>query len=52
MLPMIQKLLTKRLGNRQEILDYYAIGQSTPGIISVNTATFIGYKRKGIWGLL
>lgn len=31
-------------------MDYYAIGQCTPGIIAINTATFVGYKRKGIPG--
>ena len=31
-------------------MDYYAIGQCTPGVIAVNTATFIGHKRKGIAG--
>ena len=31
----------------EELLDFYAIGQSTPGIIAVNTATFIGYKTAG-----
>ena len=31
-------------------MDYFAIGQCTPGIIAVNTATFIGYKRKGVFG--
>ena len=31
-------------------MDYFAIGQCTPGIIAVNTATFIGYKRKGVLG--
>ena len=31
-------------------MDYFAIGQCTPGIIAVNTATFIGHKRKGIIG--
>ena len=30
--------------------DYYAIGQCTPGVIAVNTATFIGYKEKGALG--
>ena len=30
--------------------DYYAIGQCTPGIIAVNTATFVGYKTKGVLG--
>ena len=34
----------------KEILDYYAVGQCTPGVIAVNTATFIGYKLKGIIG--
>lgn len=33
-----------------KLLDYYAIGQCTPGIIAVNVATFIGYKRKGKLG--
>ena len=31
-------------------MDYYAIGQCTPGIIAVNTATFVGQKQKGILG--
>jgi chromate transporter len=31
-------------------MDYFAIGQCTPGIIAVNTATFVGYKTKGIAG--
>lgn len=34
----------------EEVMDYYAIGQCTPGIIAVNTSTFIGYKLKGILG--
>jgi chromate transporter len=28
-------------------MDYYAVGQCTPGVIAVNTATFIGYKVAG-----
>ena len=31
-------------------MDYYAVGQCTPGVIEVNTATFIGYRLKGIAG--
>ena len=31
-------------------MDYYAIGQCTPGVIAVNTSTFIGYKTHGILG--
>lgn len=52
MLPAIQKefVENKKWATNEEIIDYYAIGQCTPGIIAVNTATFIGYKRKGIIG--
>lgn len=52
MLPAIQKEFVedRKWATDEEILDYYAIGQCTPGIIAVNTATFIGYKRKGIIG--
>jgi chromate transporter len=54
MLPMMQKEIVEKRNwaTDQEMLDYYAIGQSTPGIIAVNTATFIGYKRKGIIGAI
>ena len=31
-------------------MDYFAIGQCTPGIIAVNTATFVGQKQAGILG--
>ena len=34
----------------EEITDYYAIGQCTPGAIAVNVSTFIGYKIKGVLG--
>ena len=52
MLPIIQEeIVNKRnWATDEEILDYYAIGQSTPGIIAVNTATFIGYNQLGIIG--
>ena len=51
-LPILQKELVdkKKWITNEEIADYYAISQCTPGIISVNTATFIGYKQKGIIG--
>lgn len=54
MLPIIQEeIVEKRNWAREdEIIDYYAIGQCTPGIIAVNTATFIGYKKKGIVGAI
>lgn len=52
MLPMIQKEIVEKhaWATNDEIVDYYAIGQITPGVIAVNTATFIGYKIKGIIG--
>lgn len=52
MLPMLEReLVTKRnYVSMEEIMDYFAVGQCTPGIIAVNTATFIGFKRKGVLG--
>lgn len=52
MLPMLKYELVekKKWVTEEEILDYYAVGQCTPGIIAVNVATFVGYKRKGIIG--
>ena len=52
MLPMLQKEVVDKYhwATEDEIMDYYAIGQCTPGIIAVNTATFIGYKTAGIPG--
>ena len=52
MLPIIQRGVVekKAWATEEEILNYYAIGQCTPGVIAVNTATFIGNKRKGIPG--
>lgn len=52
LLPILQRELVQNRGwaTDEEIVDYFAIGQCTPGIISVNTATFIGYKRHGVAG--
>ena len=52
MIPLMEKELInkKRWINDEELLDYYAVGQSTPGIIAVNVATFVGYKQAGIIG--
>lgn len=54
MLPMLKHELVekKKWILEDELLDYYAIGQCTPGIIAVNVATFIGYKKKGIVGAI
>lgn len=52
MLPVIQKELVEKRGwaTDEELMDYLAIGQCTPGLIAINTATFIGEKRKGVIG--
>lgn len=52
MMPMLQKeLIDKRHWiTEDELLDYYAVGQSTPGIVAVNVSTFVGYKQLGILG--
>ncbi|MBQ0000146.1 MAG: chromate transporter [Clostridiales bacterium] len=52
MLPILQREVVekKNWATEEELMDYYAIGQCTPGIIAVNTATFIGYRYMGILG--
>lgn len=54
MLPIIQREIVEKRNwaTNEEIIDYYAIGQCTPGIIAINTSTFIGYNRKGIVGAI
>ena len=54
MLPMLEKEIVnnKHWATEEELMDYYAIGQCTPGIIAINTATFIGYKVKGVPGAI
>ncbi len=46
MLPIIQREIVERRGyvTNEEVMDYYAIAQCTPGVIAVNTATFVGNK--------
>ena len=52
MLPMLQREVVenKHWATEEELMDYFAIGQCTPGIIAVNTATFVGQKHKGFFG--
>lgn len=52
MLPILQRDIVQKnkWATDDELMDYFAIGQCTPGIIAVNTATFIGHKLKGISG--
>ena len=48
MLPMLEKEIVNKnkWATMEEISNFFAIGQCTPGIIAVNTATFVGYKQK------
>lgn len=52
MLPILQREIVEKnhWATEEELMDYFAIGQCTPGVIAVNTATFIGQKLRGIWG--
>ena len=52
MLPILQREVVenKHWATEEEIADYFAIGQCTPGVIAVNTATFIGKKYAGNLG--
>lgn len=52
MLPLLEEDLNKKRGwvTTEELMDYFAIGQCTPGVIALNVSTFIGNKRKGIPG--
>ncbi len=54
MLPILQREVVENKGwaTEEELMDYFAIGQCTPGVIAVNTATFIGQKFKGFWGAI
>lgn len=52
MLPALQREVVekRRWATDEEVMDWYAIGQCTPGIIAVNTATFVGQKQAGALG--
>jgi len=52
MVPFFRRELIEKNGyiSEEELMNYYAIGQCTPGIIAVNVATFTGYKIKGVKG--
>ena len=54
MLPILQREVVDARGwaTEDELMDYYAIGQCTPGIIAINTATFIGYRQCVVRGAI
>ena len=52
MLPILEREIVekRRWAKSEELLDYYAVSQCTPGVIAVNVATFIGFNHKGYLG--
>ena len=54
MLPLLERDLVQDRGwtTTQDLTDYFAIGQCTPGLIALNVSTFIGSRRKGIPGAI
>ena len=52
MIPILERENVDRHGwaTSEELMDYYAVGQCTPGVIAVNTATFVGYSVAGVPG--
>ncbi|MBQ3381262.1 MAG: chromate transporter [Oscillospiraceae bacterium] len=52
MIPILEREIVenRKWASSEELMDYYAVGQCTPGVIAVNTATFIGYRVAGLAG--
>lgn len=52
--PLLNNELSYKKGwvTKEEIIDFYALGQCVPGIIAANTTLFIGYKLRGKAGAL
>lgn len=51
-IPLLRAEVVEKRGwiSDDDIMDILTIAESTPGPISVNSATFIGYKVRGFWG--
>jgi len=54
MFPLMKREVVDTRGwiTDEEMVDYYALGQSIPGIIAMNTATLVGYRKRGIPGAI
>ena len=52
MIPLIQREIVEKHGwmTDEDILDIFAIAESTPGPIAINSATFVGFRTAGFWG--
>ncbi len=54
MLPILEEEVVRRhqWATKEDLMNYYAVAQCTPGIIAINVSTFIGYYQKGILGAI
>ncbi len=54
MIPLIEEETVKQHGwiKSEDIVDIIAIAEATPGVIAVNTASFVGYRVRGIKGAI
>lgn len=54
MVPIIQNEIVnkKKWIKEKDFVDMLALAQSAPGALAINTAVFVGYKIKGIYGAL
>ena len=54
MLPLLQNTLIneKKWFTKEEFMDIVAVCQSLPGVVAINMATYVGYKKKGLAGSL
>lgn len=54
MLPLLQNAMIeeKKWFTEEEFVDLVAVCQSLPGVVAVNMATYVGYRKKGLLGSL
>lgn len=54
MIPQMQQTVAvdKKWLSEEDMLDCVAVGQSLPGVIAVNMATYVGYKQRGMMGAI
>ena len=54
MIPLIHKEIVekKKWVTDEDVLNILAISESTPGVLAVNAATFVGYRMAGGFGAL
>lgn len=54
MIPVIedQAVNKKKWLTQEQMLECIALGQSLPGVIAINTSTYVGYKKAGMMGAI